>query len=186
MTIIGSRFPMPSGLFPYEPSFHHACLRIREQTWFTEEWICKCGPWSSATAPQYLVLKLLKRRWSDDDPAAIGNKSGIFFSMWIDANDPAQLRFNIHALKLRGLKGYTLASRKFATDFRSAFAPLGSSWPKYRTNFGPQTLIEGLMLTPPKETAKLLVSLAAKFAEASIVIDRLLDAAKKPMTMERF
>jgi len=102
--------------------------------------------------------------------------------MWIDASDMATLHFNIHALKLRSLKGYTLESRKFAATFRSAFAQIASTWPKHRNDFGPQTLIQGMMLAPPGGTDKLLVDLAAKFAKASVVIDRLLAAAKKPPT----
>jgi hypothetical protein len=177
---------MPSGFFQYEPSFKRAGVSIRAQAWFTKEWICKCGAWPSAAAPQGPVLKLLKRHWSNDDPAAIGNQSGIFFSMWIDANDMSRLRFNIHALKLRELKGYTLESRKFATAFRSVFAPLGSSWPKHSDDFGPQTLVEGKMPASPEGIDKLLVGLAAKFVSASMVIDRLLEAAKKPATKRLF
>jgi hypothetical protein len=176
---------MLSGFINYEPPFKLASARIREQAWFTKEWICKCGPWPSATESQCLVLKLLKRHWSNDDPAVIGNQSGIFFSMWINADDIAVLRFNIHALKLRGLNGYALESRKFAAAFRSALAPLRSNWPKYRDDFGPQTLLEGAMLASPEESEKLLVDLAAKFAAASIVIDRLLQEAKKPARKEQ-
>jgi hypothetical protein len=179
------KLPMPAAFHHYEPSFKRASARIREQTWFTKEWLCKCGPWPSAAASQSLVLKLLKRHWSNDDPAVIGNQSGIFFSTWIDATDMATLRFNIHALKLRNLKGYVLESRKFAAAFRSAFAPLGSSWPKHRDDFGPQTLIEGTMPMSPEESEALLVSLAAKFAGASMLIDSLLEEAKKPATPER-
>ena len=170
---------MPSGFLPYEPSFKRACVLIRKQTWFTKDWICKCGPWPSAEAAQGLVLKLLKRHWSNDDPAVIGNQSGIFFSMWTDATDMATLRFNIHALKLRNLKGYALESRKFAAAFRSAFAPVASSWPKHRDDFGPQTLIEGMMPASPEGTDELLASLAANFARASILIDLLLEGSKK-------
>jgi hypothetical protein len=63
---------MLSDFLQYEPPFKLASARIREQAWFTKEWICKCGPWP-ATEPQCLILKLLKRRWSNDDPAVIGN-----------------------------------------------------------------------------------------------------------------
>ena len=170
---------MHADFIQYEPSFKRACIQIREQSWFTDAWICKCGPWPSAEAAQGLVLKLLKRHWSNDDPAVIGNQSGIFFSMWIDATDTAALRFNIHALKLRNLKGYALESRKFAAAFRSAFASVASSWPKHRDDFGPQTLIEGTMPASPEGTDELLASLAGKFAYASILIDRLLEGSKK-------
>jgi hypothetical protein len=181
----GLKLPMPSGILHYEPSFKRASGRIREQAWFTKEWICKCGPWPSAAVSQSLVLKLLKRHWSNDDPAVIGNQSGIFFSLWIDATDKATLRFNIHALKLRNLKGYALESRKFAAAFRSTFAPLASSWPKHRDDFGPQTLIEGTTPIPPGGSDELLIDLAAKFAGASMLIDRLLEEAKKPLVPER-
>jgi hypothetical protein len=176
---------MPSGLSQYEAPLNRACIRIREQSWFTDEWICKCGPWPSAGTPQSLVLKLLKRHWSNDDPAVIGNQSGIFFSMWIEATDMATLRFNIHALKLRNLKGYALESRKFAAAFRSAFASEASGWPKHRDDFGPQTLIEGMIPAAPEGSDELLVSMAAKFARASVLIDRQLEAAKKPVAAER-
>ena len=46
----------------------------------------------------------------------------IFFSVWINAGiKEHKLFYNIHALKLRQLKGYNITSRKFASDFREQF-----------------------------------------------------------------
>jgi hypothetical protein len=166
---------MASGFTAFEPSFAQARERIQQQFWFAaSDWICTSGLWPSGEKPECLVLKLLKKHWCNDE----SNSSGIFFSMWIDDKDLSRMRFNIHALKLRELNGYALESRKFAAAFRKAFLPMSHTWPQFRTDFGPQTLIEGVLPAVPETSEDLLFGLTAQFVTASAVIDKLLLEAK--------
>ena len=70
-----------------------------------------------------VFLKLYKKSWANPSPDPLTAETRIFFSVWI--NDPAieeqKLLYNIHALKLRKLKGYSIQSRKFADAFRKSF-----------------------------------------------------------------
>src|SRR6202043_4285614 len=79
----------------------------------------------------------------------VQNRSGIFFSIWIDEKAASDNRanYNIHALKLRALKGYSITSRDFATEFGSKFAT--GVWPNVRVNYGPLTLMQGWVEVEP-------------------------------------
>ena len=168
-----------AGLAPFLEIFQQAASRLRCAPWFGEEWICKCDLWPSAAQPRGVVLKLLKRHWSDDRPDKIGNTSGIFFSLWTDGTKLTELRYNIHALKLRQLKGYTLQSRKFAADFREAFLQREGEWPQLRVDYGPQTLMEGAVLLTLEKGEDLLMDLSSRFPPVAEIIDGLLRQAEK-------
>lgn len=167
---------MSPALAPSEAAFQRAETVIRARPWFTEDWICKNDVCAAPNGVACRVLKLLKAHWSDDDPRLIGNETGVFFSLWIEADDASQLHFNIHALKLRRLRKYALESRKFAEAFRRAFEPLRPQWPPHRVDFGPQTLMEGNVpwdaVPDPGELQ--LVNLADRFVDIAGLIDELL------------
>ena len=92
-----------------------------------------------------MVLKLQKPGWSS--PALHENPihAGIFFSIWINAEtiEKGIVHYNIHALQLRALPGYTIKSREFAAAFRAEFEPHRADWENVRIDYGPLTLMEG-------------------------------------------
>lgn len=122
------------------------------------------------------VFKLSKPQWSSDEPATLINRNGIFFSIWIDFSrpEPLALRYNIHALKLRTLPGYRIASRGFAEAFRTQAAPLLAGWPNVSTDFGPLTLCEGFMDFNESSLDTDARYLAHLFPPAASIIDTLL------------
>jgi hypothetical protein len=107
---------------------------------------------------------------------SVSNESGIFFSLWLDPHSLRQQRvlYNIHALRLRALVGYTLTSREFARAFRQAFEPLRASWPNVETDRGPQTLMEGWIPLLGNSFHPDLLRLLVRFEKISPLIDRLL------------
>jgi len=127
------------------------------------------------------VLKLQKKGWSSaalhEDPI----HSGIFFSIWLTDQDlqKSMFNYNIHALKLRELEGYTIKSREFANDFRSAFAPNQSSWKDVSVSYGPLTLMQGYLRLDMKDFEKEVDNLVKKFIQLCPIIDQLIDMRKK-------
>jgi hypothetical protein len=147
-------------------------------------WLCKTGLWPAPETPKCLVLNLLKPHWTSDSPDVISNTCGIFFSAWIDVDVGSsrpnrRLRYNIHALKLRGMPGYKLESRKFAEEFRSGFDAVRLPWPNLTLDHGPQTLMEGFVEVAAPSCEAELVGLAMRFDPVAPLIDQLLAKAKK-------
>ena len=72
-----------------------------------------------------VVLKIYKKSWTNDSEYPLNSTSKIFFSVWISdcSLKEQKILYNIHALKLRQLKGFKIESRKFAEDFRNSFKP---------------------------------------------------------------
>jgi hypothetical protein len=138
--------------------------------------ICKQGFYK--TCP---VLKLQKSSWTDDPMDQVENTSGIFFSIWTNEASSRQNRakYNIHALQLRKLTGYSIASRDFASDFRSRFESLRSAWPNVRVDYGPQTLMEGWIEVVPNHFEADILLLMRRFQSLSPLIDRLLRARRR-------
>jgi len=134
------------------------------------------GCWHEAT-----VLKLQKRRWANQSPAAGPSEVGIFFSVWIDAKGLKQRRafYNIHALKLRSLAGYAIQSREFAAAFRSAFATAACDWPQVSTDYGPQTLMEGWIELDSRRFEDEVAELTRRFLPLAELLDELLDQRTK-------
>src|SRR5450755_1105328 len=66
-----------------------------------------------------VVLKLYKRAWTNQFQDPLSSESRIFFSVWVSdvSIEQQKILYNIHALKLRQLKGYSIQSRKFAAIF---------------------------------------------------------------------
>lgn len=110
--------------------------------------------------------------------------SGIFFSIWTNDQSMKNNRanYNIHALKLRDLKGYSIKSRDFAFDFRNAFAPMRSAWPNVSVDYGRLTLIRGWIKGWIKADSvhleKEILDLMDSFQSLSPLIDRLLESRR--------
>jgi hypothetical protein len=94
-----------------------------------------------------VFIKLYKKNWASNPQEALTAESRIFFSVWIndDTIKSQKVMYNIHALKLRNLKGYSIQSRKFAEIFREVFKTYEDKWPNVSTNHGPLTLMEGFV-----------------------------------------
>jgi hypothetical protein len=128
-----------------------------------------------------VFLKLYKTAWANKTPDPLTSPSRIFFSVWI--NDKAikenKLLYNIHALKLRQLKGYSITSREFATEFRGKFKRFEKDWPNLSTDFGPLTLMEGWIKLNEASLQDDVLKLAKQFATIDYLIDDLLEKAKR-------
>ena len=137
--------------------------------------ICKQGFYNNCS-----VLKLQRASWTNDRMDRVQNKTGIFFSVWIDQDSANQSRanYNVHALKLRQLQGHSIMSRDFAKDFRAGFAPMRDRWPNVSTDFGPLTLMQGWIQIVPNEFEDDVIALLERFRPVSRLIDRLLDSRR--------
>jgi hypothetical protein len=138
--------------------------------------ICKQGFYKSCS-----VLKLQKTSWTNDPMDRVQNKSGIFFSIWMSAESirKNQVNYNVHALKLRQLAGYSITSRNFANDFRKTFAPLRDAWPNVSVDYGPQTLMQGWIEINSNSFEKDILLLMERFEDVSPLIDGLLESRRK-------
>ena len=138
--------------------------------------LCKVG-----TMMDCAVLKVQKPSWTDDAMDALPNECGIFFSVWVgdQSRKNNQIPYNIHALKLRELKGYRIQSRDFAADFRTQFAPLQHSWPNVGVEYGPLTLMQGWIEIRPDHLEADISQLVRQFVAVRPIIDALLEKRKK-------
>lgn len=138
--------------------------------------ICKQGFYDGCS-----VLKLQKASWTNDPVDQIRNESGIFFSLWIDekAASKSKANYNIHALKLRQLKGYSITSRDFANDFRQGFAPMRDAWPNVSVDYGPLTLMQGWIEVDLHHLEKDILVLMERFKHVGPLIDRLLESRRR-------
>lgn len=138
--------------------------------------VCKQGFYKNC-----FVLKLQKPLWTNDPMDRVQNESGIFFSIWIEekAAHSGRANYNIHALKLRGLRQFTIASRDFAADFRKRFASVRNAWPNVSTEYGPLTLMEGWIEFSPDSCEADILALMERFRQLSPFIDRLLETRRK-------
>jgi hypothetical protein len=124
-----------------------------------------------------VMLKLIKPSWTTDSPSELLNTNGLFFSVWIDAECEAAgiARFNLHAKKLRAIKGERFAAREFARGFRVQAQDEVAAFPNWKYPKGPITLFEGHVAlnvgTLKQETSDLM----DKFATLTPVLDQLLD-----------
>lgn len=138
--------------------------------------ICKQGFYMNS-----VVLKLQKASWTNDRMNQIQNESGIFFSIWITEKSPSKDRanYNIHALKLRYLKGYSITSRDFAEQFRDRFASLQDAWPNLSLKYGPRTLMQGWIGMSPSTAREEMLALVERFEPVSRLIDGLLESRRR-------
>jgi hypothetical protein len=122
------------------------------------------------------IIKLLKPSWTTDRDEGILNSNGVFFGIWVDAACVAEgrVRYNVHAKKLRLLKGQEFAAREFARAFRIEANQALKAWPAVSYPKGPVTLFQGEI---PLDAARLktdAASLMDRFAALSPLIDRML------------
>jgi hypothetical protein len=120
-----------------------------------------------------VFLKLYKKSWASLQQDPLTAESRIFFSIWINdaAIEEEKILYNIHALKLRHLKGYALESRKFADAFRSGFKVFEPQWPNVSVKFGPLTLMEGWLKLDSNDFQDEILASANKFLTITHLID---------------
>ena len=135
----------------------------------------KVGIWLKS-----VVVKFQKPSWRNPSKAKPFEES-VFFGIWV--NDESlrygKINYNIHALKLRELQGYSIKSRDFADAFRSAFRPYAKKWPNVSVDFGPLTLMNGWVAMDKENMETIIEDLAYKFLEIAFIIDNLLAERKK-------
>jgi len=128
-----------------------------------------------------VFLKLYKKSWASPLQDPLTAESRIFFSIWVnDATIEAQkISYNIHAFKLRHLKGYAIQSRQFADVFRSGFEVFAFQWPNVSVKFGPLTLMEGWKKFDLPHFQDEIITLASNFLNMAHLIDNTLARFKK-------
>ena len=128
-----------------------------------------------------VCLKLYKPSWASPLQDPVTAESRIFFSIWIDEDHVKknELFYNIHALKLRKLKGYQIESRKFDDDFRAAFKSHQQSWPNVSVDFGPLTLMQGTIKVDLANLNTEILTLSYEFLKIAHLIDATLLRYKK-------
>ena len=109
-----------------------------------------------------VVLKLYKKEWVNDKTI---KQNKIFY--------------NIHALKLRELKGYSIKSGAFVNNFREGFKKFEHNWNNVSVNFGPLTLMEGWEPFKKENLENIIVKLAINFLKMDYLIDETLKTFKK-------
>ncbi|SHL84382.1 hypothetical protein [Chryseobacterium polytrichastri] len=135
---------------------------------------------SVETILESVALKIYKPEWSSDPHSPLGALSRIFFSIWVSGKtiEEGRLYYNIHALKLRELKGYTIESRRFAEDFRNKFIEYQKEWDNVSVKFGPLTLMQGWRELKTENLQRDIIKLSYSFLEISPIIDETLSHFK--------
>lgn len=120
-----------------------------------------------------IVLKLYKRSWTNQFQDPLTSESRIFFSVWVSNSSikEQKLLYNIHALKLRQLRGYSIQSRKFADIFRESFKGFEHKWNNVSVDFGPLTLMEGWLKLDLENFQDDIMELANNFLEIEHLVD---------------
>jgi hypothetical protein len=126
-------------------------------------------------------LKLYKKSWTNSIENPLTAETRIFFSIWVNESTLQQKKifYNIHALKLRKLYGYSIESRKFANSFREKVKKHLHKWENVRTDFGPLTLMEGWIEFDNENAQEDILQLANNFLEIENIIDETLVEFKK-------
>ncbi|MEO7312376.1 MAG: hypothetical protein ABIX01_18380 [Chitinophagaceae bacterium] len=127
-----------------------------------------------------VVLRLQKKHWANKPDEKPHSGPAIFMGIWLDEKSIAAniLLYNIHALRLRQLKGYRLQSRIFAASFREKFKDFEPIWPNASVQFGPQTLMQGWSDLNFQTLQKDVLELANKFCEIEFLIEETLGEFK--------
>lgn len=124
-----------------------------------------------------VYLKLYKREWTNDLNNPLNAEARIFFSIWVNEKtiQEKKIFYNIHALKLRKLKGYSILSREFADCFRKKFKKYQDNWINVSVKFGPLTLMEGWTEFEEENLEKSVLQFAENFIEIEDLIDQTLE-----------
>jgi hypothetical protein len=117
-----------------------------------------------------VVLRMHKKTWANKPFERPQSDAAIFFSIWLNVNGmkPGRLFYNIHALKLRQLRGYRITSRDFAAHFRTGFKPFARHWPNVSVDFGPLTLMEGWVALDASTVTAAAVPVVADSAASAL------------------
>jgi hypothetical protein len=162
----------------YLERFEHAAGQIDKGLLARRRRGGDAGPIEVSTGlfKEAVFLKLYKRSWASPGQDPLIAESRIFFSIWITdtAIREQKLFYNIHALKLRKLKGYSIESRKFADAFRAGFKAFAFKWENVSVKYGPLTLMEGWVKTDPGNFQDEILALAGKFLEIEHLVDETL------------
>ena len=128
-----------------------------------------------------IFLKLYKNSWTNPSKDPLTSESRIFFSIWTNdlAIEEQKIFYNIHALKLRYLKGYKIQSRQFADRFRDSFKEIDKKWENISVKFGPLTLMEGWIKLEDENVQGDILKLANDFLDVDNIIDETLAGFKK-------
>ncbi len=131
-----------------------------------------------------VCLKLYKREWTNDLKNPLNAEARIFFSVWLSDKTVKEnkLFYNIHALKLRKLKGYSILSRGFADSFIKEFKIYQDNWQNVSVKFGPLTLMEGWVELDEKNLETNILQLAEEFIKIEILFDQTLTKFKKKLS----
>jgi hypothetical protein len=162
----------------YLERFQEAAGRIDKGLLARRRRSADAGPIEVATGlfKDSVFLKLYKRSWASPGQDPLIAESRIFFSVWVSdsAIREEKLFYNIHALKLRKLKGYSIESRKFADVFRAGFKDFAPQWENVSVKYGPLTLMEGWIKTDPGNFEEEILELVGKFLEIEYLVDEAL------------
>jgi hypothetical protein len=122
------------------------------------------------------LLKVIKPSWTIDAPEELLNTNGLFFSVWVDPACEAKglARYNLHAKKLRAIKGETFAARDFARRFRANAKSELSAWPNLVYPVGPITLFEGHVQLDLNTLQAETTQLVDRFVKLTPMIDQML------------
>ncbi|WP_316824429.1 hypothetical protein [Pedobacter miscanthi] len=128
-----------------------------------------------------VFLKLYKKSWASKVQDPLTAESRIFFSIWSSeaAIELEKISYNIHAFKLRHLKGYAIQSRQFADAFRNGFKVFEQQWPNVSVKYGPLTLMEGWVKLEHGDFQNEIISLANNFLAIEYLVDDTLLKFKK-------
>jgi hypothetical protein len=132
-----------------------------------------------------VYLKLYKKTWANQFDNPHKPDSMIFFSVWLNekAIREGKIYYNIHAFKLRHLRGYFITSRKFADNFRTMFKRFANQWPNVSIDFGPQTLMQGWRNFDLGLLENRILELSAQFLKIEKLIDKNLQNFKKEIIL---
>jgi hypothetical protein len=134
------------------------------------------GSWLHSSA-----LKVQKRSWAESPLEPGSDSIGVFFSVWVNEEGLRKNRacYNIHALRMRSLRAYSVQSREFAAAFRARFKSQKNAWPEVSVAYGPQTLMQGWIAWDDGRSAEDIAQLIHRFVPLSDTIDELLAQRKK-------
>jgi hypothetical protein len=127
-----------------------------------------------------VFIKLYKKSWTNNPQEPLTAESRIFFSLWVNDStiEKQKIMYNIHALKLRKLKGHSIQSRKFAELFRENFKDYTHKWQNVSINHGPLTLMEGWVKLDLETFQDEILKMAYNFLEIENLINKTLERFK--------
>jgi hypothetical protein len=125
------------------------------------------------------LLKVLRPSWTTDSPDLLLNSNGLFFSIWVDEACEAKgiARYNLHAKKLRAIKGEQFAAREFVRAFRAQCGDELRGWPNWTYPKGPITLFEGEFPLDIETLHAKSSDLITRFVTLTPMLDKLLAEA---------